>query len=457
MIRSALSTLLLLLPFISAFAQVSQGGGDIPIPVPEHPCLSPEAYAVIEQEIEENRVLLIEQGILPATPDSRAAVQLEWPLKQADGFDQPSYYTTVNFVDLDPGTGIQDFQCNSRSYNGHKGLDVSSWPFWWQMMEDDQVEIIAGAPGVIINKSDNYFDQNCSCVGTWNAVYIQHMDGSVAWYGHMKKNTLTAKPVGASVVTGEYLGIVGSSGCSTNPHLHLEIRDASNKVIETYEGPCNATTPSSWWADQKPYYEPSINRLTTHGNQPEMNGFCPDDEIPNLQDQFDPGDLVYFTAWYRDQLLDSKATFEILDPTGTVFKSWEQGGPGNYAWAWWYWAYFIPVNAIEGIWTFESTYGGTTRTHHFQVGEVSAVHTFGQDEIRVLSNPVKTDLTLQWNGKRDLQYQLTDLYGKRTNSGLLQPGIHQVTMTGLPSGPYVIQLIDPGSGEIWTNTVIKVD
>ena len=41
-------------------------------------------------------------------------------------------------------------------------------------MEDNQVEIIAGAPGVIINKSDNYFDQNCSCVGTWNAVYIQH-------------------------------------------------------------------------------------------------------------------------------------------------------------------------------------------------------------------------------------------------------------------------------------------
>ncbi|MCF8239547.1 MAG: peptidoglycan DD-metalloendopeptidase family protein [Saprospiraceae bacterium] len=457
MIREATILINLLILAHFSTAQVSQGGGDIPIPVPEHPCLSPEAYIDIDQEIKANRALLIEQGILPAQPDGRAAVKLEWPLKQANGFDQPSYYTTVNFVDLDPSTGIQDFQCNSRSYNGHNGLDISLWPFWWQMMEDNQVEIIAGAPGMIINKSDNYFDHNCSCVGTWNAVYIQHSDGSVAWYGHMKKNSQTAKPIGASVVTGEFLGIVGSSGCSTNPHLHLEIHDASNNVIETYEGPCNATTPSSWWANQKPYYDPSINRLTTHGIPAEMNGFCPDDEFPNLQDQFDPGDLVYFTVWYRDQLLGEKALFKVIDPTGSVFKSWEQSGPANYAWAWWWWSYFLPGNAVEGIWTFESTYGGTTRSHPFQVGEVSAIHMFGPDEIRVLSNPVRTDLALEWKGQQDLQFSLTDLYGRSTRSGLLSTGIQQIPMTGLPSGAYVLQVIDPGTGKIWSSTVIKVD
>ena len=60
-----------------------------------------------------------------------------------------------------------------------------------------------------------------------------------------------------------------------------------------------------------------------------MNGFCPDDELPNLQDQFDPGDLVYFTAWYRDQLLDNQATFAISDPTGAVFKSGAQEVPAD--------------------------------------------------------------------------------------------------------------------------------
>ncbi len=456
MIRPILFSIGLLALSLGATAQVSHGGGDIPIPVVEHPCLSPEAYLEIESQLEINRALLIEKGILSAQPNSRTgAVLLEWPLKQANGFNQPSYYTTVNFVDLDPSSGIQDFQCGSRSYNGHNGLDISLWPFWWQMMEDNQVEIIAGAPGVIIQKSDNYFDHNCSCVGTWNAVYIQHSDGSIAWYGHMKKNTLTSKPVGASVETGEYLGIVGSSGCSTNPHLHLEIHDAANQVIETYEGPCNGTTPSSWWANQKPYYEPSINRLTTHSIAPEMKGFCPDDEIPNLEDQFNPGDLVYFTAWYRDQLLDKQATFNVIDPTGAVFKSWKQGGPENFSWAWWYWSYFLPTNAVEGIWTFESTYGNTTRTHFFQVGEVSEIQTIGKEKLTIMSNPVHIDVMVDWAGERPLTYVLSTMQGQECGTGLLSPGRNMIEMSSFPIGTYNLHLVDLQTGEQLDTRLIK--
>ena len=51
-----------------------------------------------------------------------------------------------------------------------------------------------------------------------------HADGSVAWYGHMKAGSLTNKAVGQTVSSGEYLGIVGSSGNSTGPHLHFGIR-----------------------------------------------------------------------------------------------------------------------------------------------------------------------------------------------------------------------------------------
>jgi murein DD-endopeptidase MepM/ murein hydrolase activator NlpD len=94
--------------------------------------------------------------------------------------------------------------------------------------------------------------------------------------------------VGAAVVTGEYLGLVGSSGCSSNPHLHLEIHDKDGKVIEPYAGTCNSTTPSTWWANQKPYQEPSLNRLTTHAIPPVFDGFCPNEEKPNLDNQFDP-------------------------------------------------------------------------------------------------------------------------------------------------------------------------
>ena len=43
--------------------------------------------------------------------------------------------------------------------------------------------------GIIIGKDDGNFDQNCAfCTSScsWNAVYIQQADGSIAWYGHLK-------------------------------------------------------------------------------------------------------------------------------------------------------------------------------------------------------------------------------------------------------------------------------
>ena len=64
-------------------------------------------------------------------------------------------------------------------------------------MDYDQVYVVAAAPGVIVFKQDGNFDRNCGFTGDpWNAVYVQHADGSVAWYGHMKNGSLTPKAVG---------------------------------------------------------------------------------------------------------------------------------------------------------------------------------------------------------------------------------------------------------------------
>src|SRR5690606_10296289 len=145
-------------------------------------------------------------------------------------------------------------------------------------------------------------DQSCGFNNNpWNAVFVRHGDGSVTWYGHLKRGSLTPKPLGSPVTTGEYLGLIGSSGNSTGPHLHFELRSAANQLLDPYQGSCNLLNPDSWWVTQEPYYDSAVNKLTTGYAAPSFPA-CPAPESPNIQDSFSPGNVVYFTTYYRDQL-----------------------------------------------------------------------------------------------------------------------------------------------------------
>ena len=57
--------------------------------------------------------------------------------------------------------------------------------------------------------------------GYGKLVVIQHADGITSHYGHC--NALQVSP-GQRVRAGEIIGTVGSTGISTGPHLHFEIR-----------------------------------------------------------------------------------------------------------------------------------------------------------------------------------------------------------------------------------------
>jgi murein DD-endopeptidase MepM/ murein hydrolase activator NlpD len=57
--------------------------------------------------------------------------------------------------------------------------------------------------------------------GYGNLVVIQHRLGYTTWYAHLASITTS---VGQSVVGGTEIGRVGSTGYSTGPHLHFEVR-----------------------------------------------------------------------------------------------------------------------------------------------------------------------------------------------------------------------------------------
>ncbi len=64
-----------------------------------------------------------------------------------------------------------------------------------------------------------YADYNYGGYG--NLVVIQHRLGFTTWYAHLSSITSW---VGEQVVGGTRIGLVGSTGYSTGPHLHFEVR-----------------------------------------------------------------------------------------------------------------------------------------------------------------------------------------------------------------------------------------
>ncbi|HPN53574.1 MAG TPA: peptidoglycan DD-metalloendopeptidase family protein [Anaerolineaceae bacterium] len=367
------------------------GGGEAPLPQTED--LSETQRHEIQTTVEQNIQRLGLQR--PAAPFTTV---LAWPVRAAGGLSDPGYHGLSAFVDhnLAYPDQLQDYACGTRTYDlasgvNHEGTDIFSWPFGWYKMDHNEVEVVAAAPGTIVYRQDGNFDRSCGINSNpANAVAILHADGSTAWYLHLKKDSVTAKPVGAAVVSGEYLGVMGSSGASTGPHLHFALYDSGGNWVDPFNGPCNAIP--SWWAAQKPYYDSAINKLTT-GLAPPVFPDCPVQETSNARRYFNPGEKIYYTVYYRDQLAGQSSSFTVFRPDGTVSLSWSHASSAaHYAAAYWYWYATLAADAQPGLWTFRAVYNGRTYFHRFSVG----------DPVTLSVQPVSGTANLAWEVYADL-------------------------------------------------------
>ena len=86
----------------------------------------------------------------------------------------------------------------------HTGIDIAA---------PAGTPIGAAAAGKVIFAGLNH--------GYGNMVIIEHPDGTLTRYGHAEK--LLVKE-GDEVASGEVIALVGSTGHSTGPHLHFEVK-----------------------------------------------------------------------------------------------------------------------------------------------------------------------------------------------------------------------------------------
>jgi len=81
--------------------------------------------------------------------------------------------------------------------------------------------ILAAASGkVIISRNNGYWNG-----GYGNYIVIEHSNGTQTLYSHNSRNIVWA---GYNVVQGQVIGYIGSTGRSTGPHVHFEVRGAKN-------------------------------------------------------------------------------------------------------------------------------------------------------------------------------------------------------------------------------------
>lgn len=378
-----------------------------------------------------------------------------FPIRPKAGFGEYGYYSVNNFVDHNstPNGNLLDFECGQRTYdwgNGnHEGTDYVLWPYPWKRMQEEVMEIVAAAPGIIIDKRDGFFDLNCINNGNpnWNGIIIEHADGSQAWYWHFKDGAITTKGIGDSVDLGEYLGAAGSSGSSVVPHLHFEIYDANNNLIDPYEGPCNDMNQNSWWANQPEYYEPTINQLSTHNTQT-FDDDCGVVENTYEELNFEPGEELVFRIFYRDIQTNSETHIVFRKPDGTVMYDWVFASPWPfYPQAWGQWSFIVDNTWPDGVYTIEAEFGGNIYETIFGVNTNLGVEDLKATEISIYPNPASNALFVETNSMIE-KVELFDLLGRKVLE--ISPAAEKTTMniSNLKSGMYIAIISSEGKKSV---------
>jgi murein DD-endopeptidase MepM/ murein hydrolase activator NlpD len=321
-------------------------GGTIPR-LPPSDCISQELRASIVSSIEARVATLA--TVLPKAGGTGPQPYAFQPL--AGTIWQDRFIN--NFVDLNSTAGIRDWDCTDFTYDGHQGHDIDLRSFGEQ---DIGSPIFAALDGTVVSTHDGEFDRSHGFTNglVANYVILDHGNGHRTWYWHMRKNSV-AVSLNQIVKAGTQLGLAGSSGYSTAPHLHFESQ-LSNVVFEPYAGSCQTATPGGWVTQTPIPRQKWIEVFAIHGTNFNNSPFIPDN--PVRQGTFvRTGTFQPIGCWYiiHNQPANSTWRLRYLRPNATQFfdsgtQNFNNANPYRYG-SWW--AYYNLNPDIAGTWTLQ--------------------------------------------------------------------------------------------------------
>ena len=127
-----------------------------------------------------------------------------------------------------PGSNIGKINnfIGARALGTHHGMDLQA---------SVGTPIYSISSGTVTSSTGSEFDFDCPnvwiCGFPGNNIIIRQDDGYIVWYWHLTHSGNLVN-VGDKVQPGQLIGLAGSTGRSTGPHLHFEVHNPQNEVVD---------------------------------------------------------------------------------------------------------------------------------------------------------------------------------------------------------------------------------
>ena len=144
------------------------------------------------------RTGVVVPGMLPQEKQEAYAADIVYGTNNEYGFDY--LRDNMAFMAAERAQGLS--LTGKRAF--HEGLDFAGRA---------NSEVVAAAAGVVVWSGSRW--------GFGYAVEVNHGNGYSTLYAHNKKNLVK---VGETVKKGQVLALLGSTGRSSGPHVHFEVR-----------------------------------------------------------------------------------------------------------------------------------------------------------------------------------------------------------------------------------------
>lgn len=146
----------------------------------------------------------IDTFAIPKAPPVTAVAEAAGPITRLIAFDRPVRGYAIN-------SPFGPRRMAGQAMRNHEGVDIAA----------------PQGTGVFVAAEGSVIRTGYDAAGYGRFVEIRHPNGMSTLYGHLSRLDVAS---GDKVDGGQRIGLVGSTGRSTGPHLHFEVRRGDRQV-----------------------------------------------------------------------------------------------------------------------------------------------------------------------------------------------------------------------------------